>query len=434
MKAFKNLLVISMLTVAASTVWGAERLELSDAISRALEHNYDIRIFRRNESVAAVNNSWGAAGRFPTLTFSVSSNNRSDYRDTGDVSTTSLTPGVGVNWTLFDGFAIRIRKEKLETFERLSRGNTALMVEQTVQSVIFAYHRALLEHGKRDVLGDVMSLSKDRYDYEQARKEIGSSVTFDVLLAQNAWLEDKSRFMQQEVVFSNAVRDLKYLMGVSEDVTFEFPEGFTAPLNDYARDDLLGRMLADNTTLKNQYLNLMQLDQEIRLARSLYLPTLSLRAGADAVNTRTNPEGASSSTLDSRNMYGNLTLSFSLFDGGSRKRALTIARIQEDVGEIETDEMKHRLSNELAKLLDLYNVRKDLHSVAEENLKAARLNMDISGDRFRAGTINSFNYRDVQLVYLNAALNQLNAVFNLIETDTALLRVTGGIITRYGDE
>ena len=74
------------------------------------------------------------------------------------------------------------------------------------------------------------------------------------------------------------------------------------------------------------------------------------------------------------------------------------------------------------------NVLGELKST-EENLEAAQLNLGISGDRFRAGTINSFNYRDVQLIYLNAALGRLRAIFNLIDTDTALARITGGIVT-----
>ena len=128
-------------------------------------------------------------------------------------------------------------------------------------------------------------------------------------------------------------------------------------------------------------------------------------------------------------MYANLTLSFSLFDGGARKRALDIAKIHEAAEQIETAEMRHSLSVRLAKLHDMYNVRKDLYNVALENIEAASLNMEISEDKFRAGTINSFNYRDVQLIYLNAAFSRLQAIYNLIDVDNALLRITGGIVT-----
>ena len=89
------------------------------------------------------------------------------------------------------------------------------------------------------------------------------------------------------------------------------------------------------------------------------------------------------------------------------------------------------LNIQLEKLFDLYNVRKDLYNVAQENLEAANLNMQISRDKFRAGTINSFNYRDVQLIYLNASFNRLNTIYNLIDANTALMKITGGIISEY---
>jgi hypothetical protein len=39
-----------------------------------------------------------------------------------------------------------------------------------------------------------------------------------------------------------------------------------------------------------------------------------------------------------------------------------------------------------------------------------------------------FNFRDVQLIFLNAAANKLNAIYNLINSQIELLRLTGGII------
>ena len=57
--------------------------------------------------------------------------------------------------------------------------------------------------------------------------------------------------------------------------------------------------------------------------------------------------------------------------------------IQEQAEQIQTTEMKHSLSNQLVQLYDLYKVRQDLLNVAEENIEAARLNMQISEDKFR---------------------------------------------------
>jgi outer membrane protein TolC len=95
---------------------------------------------------------------------------------------------------------------------------------------------------------------------------------------------------------------------------------------------------------------------------------------------------------------------------------------------VEIDEMEHALTNELFNLFDYYGVRIQLLNVANENLEAAQLNLSISEEKYKSGVINSFNYRDVQLIYLNAALQRLHAVNNLIISRMQLTRITGGFL------
>lgn len=429
---FIRFLLLQILTFSVTVnAFGQENLSLSDAITQALDYHYDIRILRLNEEIAEINNSWGAAGRYPVISIGLASNNRADFNEGSDVTSNSVTPELSLNWVLFDGFAIRIRKEKLETLSDLSKGNTVVLVEQTLQSTILAYYKALLEKEKLLILQEVMDLSRDRYDYVMTGKEIGSAVTYDVLQAKNSWLEDKAGFLLQEVTHTNTIRDLNYHMGVQEDISYNFTDEFNAELNDFDLKTLRTKMLSNNNTLRNQYINEMLLQKEITLVKSLYYPSLSLRSGVGTTTSRMKFVGANATTTNSSDIFTNLTLNFTLFDGGARKRALRIAKIQEEASQIETTEMKHSLTIKLAQLYDLYTVRKELYNVAEENIGAARLNMEISQDKFRAGTINSFNYRDVQLIYLNASLSRLQAIYNLIDTDNALLRITGGIITEY---
>jgi outer membrane protein TolC len=134
---------------------------------------------------------------------------------------------------------------------------------------------------------------------------------------------------------------------------------------------------------------------------------------------------------NSANFYGNFTLSWNLFSGGNRKRALQIAEIDSDIAEIQLTDMQHDLDNSLANLFEFYQVRKELLTVADENLAAAQLNLQISRDKFEAGAINSFNFRDVQEIYLRAAQGKLEAVYNFINAQTSLLRLTGVIVQEY---
>ncbi len=91
--------------------------------------------------------------------------------------------------------------------------------------------------------------------------------------------------------------------------------------------------------------------------------------------------------------------------------------------------MKHSLTNQLMNIYDFHEVRLALLEVAEESLEAAELNMQIAGEKFRTGAINSFNYRDIQLIYLNSAIRRLNAVYDVIDSRTNLTRLIGGFIS-----
>jgi outer membrane protein TolC len=54
--------------------------------------------------------------------------------------------------------------------------------------------------------------------------------------------------------------------------------------------------------------------------------------------------------------------------------------------------------------------------------------MRIADEKFRTGAITSFEYRDIQLIYLNSALRRLEAIYNLIGSRTSLTRLTGGFL------
>jgi outer membrane protein len=58
----------------------------------------------------------------------------------------------------------------------------------------------------------------------------------------------------------------------------------------------------------------------------------------------------------------------------------------------------------------------------------ARRNIEIAEERFRGGLISFFDYRSIQLSYLNATQTRLNALFNLKTTETELLRLSGGLL------
>jgi outer membrane protein TolC len=419
---FFSLLILTICTAQE------ESISLADAIERALKYNYDIRIGRLDEKAASVQNSWGGAGALPTLDFSLSGTRTQELETSDDGIQDRISGSLSLQWILFDGFAVHIRKSQLKHLEKLSQGNTALLIEQTVQSVILAYYDVLLQHEKLHVLDTLRILSNDRYEKAKIKKELGALVTYDLLQAKNAWLEDQSRFLEQSNTIRNAMRNLNYLMGESGDRIYTLTEVFKADWEPYELTNLIDKMKADNRMLRNKYVQQVLLEKEVALKRSDWWPSLTLSAGLDGSYL---DAGSASSVSESRDGYATLNLRWNLFTGGTRRRAVAIAKIDRETGQVEIDAMIHSLSNQLTSELELYNVRKQLLDVATEAQATSALNLQISEEKFRAGAINSFNYRDVQMIYLNAAVNRLEAVYRLIEAETELMRLTGGILGIY---
>ncbi|MCD4736252.1 MAG: TolC family protein [Bacteroidales bacterium] len=322
-----------------------------------------------------------------------------------------------------------MNKDKLELVENLSVGNTELIIENTLQAIILGYYKVLLEEEKLEVLGAVKKLSGDRYKYEETRKEFGSAVTFDVFQAKNSYLSDSSNYLLQKLNVKNACLNLNLLLGEPPDSSFILVDTFGVEKNVYLLDDLMVKMKASNKTLMNQYINQEILQKEISIEKSQLYPSLSLNAGADYATSRLKYQDIDAYKGNSFDYYANFSLSFNLFNGGNTRRAIETAEISQRIGDIETKQLEQTLDNYLLNQFDLYNIRKQLFDVAEANIESAELNLEISKEKYLNGSINSFNFRDVQLIYLNAAFSRLSAVYNLIDAHTELLRLTGGILT-----
>lgn len=417
-----------LIFISAYTAAQPGDLSLSSAIEKALEYNYGIIISRAEAEIAGISNNWGAAGRYPSLGFDASSNNVYDI--TGDKLNSRLAAGIGLDWTIFDGFRVNFTKEKLEGLEELSIGLMGVVIENTIEDVIMSYYYVLLQLENLKVLETVMNLSRDRFDYETARYDLGGSVTYNVLQAKNVYLNDKALFMTQEVSVRNAVRDLNFLLGEESSVSWNFPEPFEPDTTAYVLSDLSSKMMSNNQTLRNQYTNLQLRKKDSELQKSALYPSLSLSAGVDE---NVGVEQFIGST-DALSTYGNLRMTWDIYTGGTRKQAIEIARINEDIASVEIGRMEHALVNELLNLYDFYSIRIALLKVADESLEAAELNMRIADEKFRTGAITSFEYRDIQLIYLNSALRRLEAIYNLIGSRTSLTRLTGGFLISEDDQ
>ncbi len=434
-----NMIFVEVKAQQDSVITNAEEKEisLSEALKITLERNYQVKITRSNLTIAENNNSWGRAGRMPTVAFDLSQRNRYDNLPPDSSRTTSLSnslsPSVNANWILFNGNAVNITKKNLEEYQNISEDNLQIQLENTILLTVLGYYNMLLQNEKLDVLTNIMNLSRDRYDYVKTRKELGSAVTFDVLQVKDAFLSDSSNYILQKLNFYNSIRDFNQLLADTVYVSYVPTDAFETDLLELKYEDLKTMMVESNKNLHRQYVNQKILENNIGLQKSSLYPRISLNAGADNYNIRTDliSPDISAVTINNYGAYANLSLSYTIFNGGNRKRNIQNAMVDEEIGQMEIADLKLKLNNQLLSMLELYNARKQLYRVADESTKSAELNLQIAKDKFASGAINSFNYRDIQLSYINASFKKLEAIYLLIGSYNDLLRLTGNIIAQH---
>ncbi len=408
-------------------------LSLSEAINYTLENNYGILISSLDEDAATLNNTWGNAGKLPSVGFDLNSQNNLRYIDGSQTTNNNLIADLGFGWKIFDGFKVKITKEKLQLLEDLSQGQSAVVIENSLQDLIMSYYFVLLQQENLKVLEDLLKLSKDRYDYENARFELGGAVSVNVLLAKSTWLNDKTAYLKQEQAVRDAFRTLNFIMSEKENPDWNLSDYFEADSLEYSLSGLLEKMLSSNYVLKNQYINQSLKEKDRKLKKSDLFPELGLSGGISNSYSSSIPSGSSATTSNTFSPYGNISFSYDIFTGGIRKTALAVAEINEEISTIQSEEMVHNLSNMLLSLYDNHLLKKELLELANENLEVAALNLQIAEQKYRNGSLTSFEFRDVQLIHLNTSLNRLSAIYDLIYTETEITRLTGGFLDRISE-
>lgn len=419
-------------------------LTLQEAIAQSLKNNYGILIERQRVEQATLNNNWGETGRYPTLNLLLQQNNGVNNVDnpasflSGITINNSIQPAFNVSWVIFNGFRTKIAKHRLEQLQEESEGNAEIVIQNAIQAVILGYYRVILEKERIDVLKKVLNYSRDRNRYSEVQIELGTATTAETLLTKTNFLTDSINFINQELIYRNAIRDLNVLMGEKEvEKMYEINEKLQAPAQTYQFADLEKQMLEANPDLNRLLISQAVLRDATLLNQAALTPQLSLSAGNSYNYNRQDLSQATFSgdraaptepiNAQTTNYFVNFNLSFTLFNGGQLKRAVQRAKISENIGNLTIDQNKLTLSRDLARAFDLYNVRRNLLSLSTESKNVSEQNLQILEERYNSGLINSFDYRQIQNAFQNAAFNELQATYNLIDANTTLIRLTGGL-------
>ena len=430
-----------LLLLFPNLLFGQNTLSLMDAIKIGMLENYDIQISEKNQNISKINNNWANAGGLPSINLSAKkeealsdqSNNPASFIQE-KLRSSAINGNANVSWTLFNGFAIKANKERLNNLEEISNNNATLTIENTIQGIILQYYNCVLQKKRLELLQKVVALAKNRLEYEQTKYEIGVSSKIDLLQIENAMLTDSANIILQKLNYSNAIKNLNLTLATKVETNWILTDEMDTEIKLFNYEDLKTSTLANNTNIKNQYYNIQLSKQDIKLAMSPFYPVISVNSGA-AYNESTYDIGDLSNTMDntgeSINYFANFSVNFRIFDGGKLYQNLRSLKIQKEINDLQLEKIQKEVLYQLPLTNDKYNSLITTYSLNQKAFKIAETNYGLATDQQNMGVINSFMLRDIEIAYISSGISAQQAAYNLMESKVALLKITGGIIQDF---
>ncbi len=428
---FKTLVLVLL---CALKIDAQEILTVEDAVKIALENNYEIKIATNNLTIEKTNVAIGNAGMFPTVTATVVDNNSiqnsSQTRQDGtkteldNAKNNSLTYGVGLDWTVFDGLRMFARLDQLKELQKLGEAQLKLTVITRISDVNTAYYDLVQQQQQLAALDTTIVISNQRLNLAQNRFTIGKASKLEVLNAQVDLNTDQVALLRQKELYANSKILLNQLL--ARDVTTDFKVIDKLEVDTLlVLKELTALAEKQNPQLEAQIINKRVAELELKQIKAARYPIVR-------VNTAYNFSESQSSLgfvaqSQSRGLNYGFSASLNIFDGFSQNRNEKIAKIQIENSKITIEQQNLALNSQLATSYQTYLTNLELIALEEKNELIAKQNLNITLDKFRIGTITTLEFRTAQLNYVNATVRYSNAQFQAKLSEIALRELAGNL-------
>lgn len=409
-----------------------EILTLEQAMQIALENNYEIKIAKNDLKIEETNVAAGNAGMLPKATATVVQNNnlqnlsqtRTDGTTTSldNAKSNSLNYGVGLDWTIFDGFKMFAKKDQLKELQKLGETQLRLTIITKISDVQEAYYNLVQQQQQLSALDTTIVISNQRLTLAQNRFTIGKASKLEVLNAQVDINTDQVALLRQQELYANSKLILNQILARDTPMDFRVSDEFLIS------EKLEFAILKTEAEKQNPQIQALLISKRVaelalKQIKAARYPTLKVNTGYNFAENESSLGFTTQSSARGLN-YG-FSASLNLFDGFAQKRNEKIAGIQIENAGIQIAQQNQALNTQLATAYQTYLTNLELIRLEEKNQEIAQQNLAITLEKFRIGTITTIEFRTAQLNYVNAKVRYSDAQFQAKLSEIALKELAG---------
>jgi outer membrane protein len=405
------------------------KLTLQEAISVGLNNNYSIKTNTELENIAQLNAKKGANAHLPRVSAFLQNGNRlNSVLDPitfarGFYTNLGISGGASLNWQLYDGNANHL--QQLIFNEKLLQNNAAsqYLRDQLTEEITNVYYKTVLEKEKKDVFHHVAALSKARKNDAMTQQQFGKISVFDVLRTETAAAQDSAAALQQMTTYENALRQLSRTMGEMKYVPYALASRLTYSSKPFSIESVKAKINEKNWILQQVRSQIIEKQHIVNIQKSAYKPKLSF--AADLLQNFSTTKFVNTDAQNGRNfnVTGSFSLNLPIYNGGETDRAVQEATIQSKIAENELEKIRQELFSEAEIAVQTYNSQAKIIEQYDIWIQKSEKTLELAQDRYKNGLTTAFEFRQIQLEYLQAKLARLETLFSLKKADTQIARL-----------
>jgi len=431
-------ILCSLFTIGASAqvvlIPEQDLLTPEQAVAIALENNYDIKLSKNDLLVDQQNVSLANAGLLPNLSGTFTQNNniqnskqvRTDgtIQELNNAKNNSMSYGVNLGWTIFDGFRMFARYDQLKELRKQGETELKFMVLTRVSDVMTTYFDLVQQQQMLTALDTAIVISKQRVTTADNRFKIGKAAKLEVLNAQVDLNTDQTNYLRQRESYQNTKTYLNELM--ARNLTLDFKVVAEVAIDDKLKlGDLMNLASGQNPQIQLALINKRVAELNLKQVKSTRYPQVGVSTGY-IFNESESSLGFAKSN-NSRGLNYGISASINIFNGFLQNRNEKIAKIQIDNSQILIDQQTQTVNSQLISAYQTYLTNLELVELEAKNEDIARQNLDITLEKYRIGTITQLEVRTAQLNYVNARTRNSSAQYQAKISEVSLKQLAGNI-------
>ncbi|KIX22792.1 transporter [Flavobacterium sp. 316] len=427
-----NILKYILLFSFSFQLQAQETLTLESAIKIALENNYEIKIATNNLKIDETNNNLANAGLLPSINATLTNNNSqlntSQTQADGSVRTLNnaknfnLNYGIGLDWTIFDGLRMFVKKEQLEVLEQQGKTELQASILSKISDVYLTYYDLVQQQQVMASIDSAIVISNQRLTTAQNRFTIGKASKLEVLNAQVDLNTDKSLLLKQKEIYKTTKIKLNELLAREVQTDFKVIQDILIE-EDLNYEELKEMALQQNPQLQTQILSKKLIDLNLKNVKGNRYPTVRLTSGYNFSRSEASL-GFITQSSGQGFVYG-ISASIPVFNGFLQNKNERAAKYEVENATFLLEQQKVTLESQIASLFASYETNLELVKVEEQNAEIAKQNLDITLAKFKIGTITTIEFRTAQQNFIEASVRYSNAQYQTKLSEINLKELAG---------